>query len=421
MNVMKELFNSERWTQAIEKGFQKNINQETLRLLSLPQTRIDLYTAMCEDRYVIEPPHEAQIPKDDGSMRTVYVNTPTDRVLLSIFNNILFETCSDMIHPRCKSYQKTIGCGKIVKEAVATIKATDRNTFGVKIDLSKYFDTVKIEYIEDTFDKIEAHIGKNPMLDAVRKYYRDSTVYDMDKNLIEKYTSLRQGCAIAAFLADAVLYDIDEAISKFDVFYVRYSDDILIIGEEWKAAEKVLVDMLAAKGLTINPKKRELLNKYRRFKFLGYTIKDQQISLSKSRVKNFQREIEARTINIRKPEPIEKTVLRVNRWLYGEEPYSWADSILPVINIPKDIDELNKFVMDAIKAKATGKTRIGGLGVTAYREDVTILRGKGRNVRMNRTKVVDIPNYNTISCMQKIMLTSRDVYNAVVLNMIEGG
>jgi len=419
MNIMKELFNTERWTQAIDKGLQKNIHPEILRNLSLPQTRINLYVAMCNGEYHIQPPHEAQIPKDDGSMRTVYVNTPEDRVLLSIFNNILFETCPDMIHPRCKSYQKTIGCGKIVKEAVATIKQTNNNTFGVKIDLSKYFDTVRMEEIEATFDKIEARIGSNPMLDAVREYYRDSKVYDMDKNLITKYTSLRQGCAIAAFLADAVLYDIDEAVSKFDVFYVRYSDDILIIGNEWQKAEKVLATMLVAKGLTVNPKKRELLHKYKRFKFLGYTIKDQQISLSQSRIKTFQREIEARTIKIKKREPIERTVLRVNRYLYSEQPYSWADGILPVINVQKDIDELNKFVMDTIKAKATGKTRIGGLGVTAYRDDVTVLRGKGRHVKMNRTKVPVIPNYNTISCMQHIMLTSRDVYDAVVLNITE--
>jgi len=417
---MKELFDAKRWEEAIEKGSDKNINPEILRKLSLPQTRIDLYVSMCNGEYHIEPPHEAQIPKDDGTMRTVYVNEPVDRILLSIFNNILFDTCSDMVHPRCKSYQKTIGCGKIVKEAVSMIQATDHNTFGVKIDLSKYFDTVQPKDIEATFDKVEARIGKNPMLDAVREYYRDNKVYDMDKNLITKYMSLRQGCAVAAFLADAVLYDIDAAVSKFDVFYVRYSDDILIIGNEWKKAEKVLMKMLDEKSLTVNPKKRELLNKFKRFKFLGYTIKDQQISLSKTRIKNFQKEIEARTIKIRKKEPIEKTVLRVNKWLYGEEPYSWADGILPVINVKKDIDELNKFVMDAIKAKATGKTRIGGLGVTAYRDDVTILRGKGRNVKMNRSKIDIIPNYNTISCMQNIMLTSRDVYDAVVLNMIEG-
>ena len=44
-------------------------------------------------------------------------------------------------------------------------------------------------------------------------------------------------------------------------------------------------------GVTLNPKKVEIIYKDRWVKFLGFNIKGDQITLSKSRVKSFQKEI----------------------------------------------------------------------------------------------------------------------------------
>ena len=46
---------------------------------------------------------------------------------------------ADWIHPQCKSYQKGIGCGKVVQELSHHIAKYDK---GFKADLSKYFDSV---------------------------------------------------------------------------------------------------------------------------------------------------------------------------------------------------------------------------------------------------------------------------------------
>ena len=39
-----------------------------------PDARVDFYHKIKDGSYKIAPPHEAQIPKDDSSMRTVYIN-----------------------------------------------------------------------------------------------------------------------------------------------------------------------------------------------------------------------------------------------------------------------------------------------------------------------------------------------------------
>ena len=416
--LLQKFFEKERWEQAIETGVDKHIDKGELRKLTQPQVRAALYMAIKNDNYEIAPPHQAAIPKDNGDMRIVYVNENIDRIFLSVANNLFFEMFSEFVHPTCKSYQTGIGCGKVVQEVSRQMVQLNTTEVGVKADLTKYFDTVPITYIDKIFDRMESKVGKSKIIDVVRKYYHTDLCFDLDGNLIEQYQSLKQGCSVASFLADAVLYPIDDTVSKMNVYYVRYSDDLLAIGQDWKKAFEVIKFMLFNMTMTLNPKKVEVLTKDRWFKFLGFNIKGSQITLSKSRLKSFQKEIEARTIKQRNI-TAKKALNSVNSYLYkGDGRFSWATSVLPIINVEKDIETLNQFVMDAIRACATGKKKIGGLGSVNDKADHTILRGTGKNVAANRNKTEkEIDGYLSIDCMRKAMLTSRSVYDTLVRSM----
>ena len=413
--LLQKFFEKERWEGALEVGVGKGIDKGELKKLTSPQVRLALYNAIITDNYEIAPPHQAEIPKDNGDVRIVYVNENVDRIFLSIANNLFFELFPEHVHKSCKSYQSGIGCGRIVQDVSRKIINTDSNVVGVKMDLTKYFDTVPIKYVDQIFDCIERKVGKSKIIDIVRKYYHTDLCFDINGDLIEHYQSLKQGCAVASFLADAVLYDIDDAISQLDVYYVRYSDDLLVLGTEWQKAQQKIKEMLADMSLTLNPKKVEPVYKDKWVKFLGFNIKGSQITLSKSRVKTFQKEIEARTIKQRDIS-MTRAINKVNNYLYkGDGKYSWATSVLPIINVAKDIDTLNVFVMDAIRACATNKKKIGGLGSVNDKEDYTILRGIGKNVTANRLKTEkEIAGYLTMDCMRNAILTRRPVYETLV-------
>ena len=416
--LLQKFFEMERWEQALETGVDKHIDKGELRKLCSPEVRVALYNAIVNDNYEIAPPHQVQIPKDNGDMRIVYVNENVDRIFLSIVNNLFFEMFPEFVHPACKSYQKNLGCGKIVQEVSKKMVKVKSKIVGFKADLTKYFDTVPIEYIDEIFDRMESKVGKSKIIDVVRKYYHTDLCFDYNGELIEHYQSLKQGCAVASFLADAVLYHIDKEISDMDVYYVRYSDDLLVVGRCYDEAFQILKAMLKEMEMTLNPKKVETVCKDRWVKFLGFNIKGDQITLSKQRVKSFQKEIEARTIKQRKIS-MEKAINQVNNYLYkGDGQYSWATSVLPIINVDKDIDALNEFVMDAIRACATGKKKIGGLGSVSNKEDYTILRGTGKNVNANRNKTEkEIEGYLSLRCMQNAILTNRSVYDTLVRSM----
>lgn len=417
--LLEEFFKPERWETAIETGVNKGIDKAELRKLCSPEYRLALLEAIVTDNYEIAPPHQALIPKDNGDFRTVYVNEGMDRIFLSIVNDMLFQLDHDSIHPACKSYQKGIGCGITVREATNYIKNINRQDIGFKADLSKYFDSVPIEFIDKEFDRIEKRFGKSKIIDVVRKYYHSDLCFDPDGNLIEHYQSLKQGCAVASYLADVVLLHIDKTLSNVrSSYYARYSDDILFISSAYKKGMKILEQELEKMNMKLNPKKVEILDKDRWFKFLGFTIKEGQISLSKSRIKDFQKEIESRTIKNRSTTKI-KAINSVNRYLYkGDGRYSWATSVLPIINVEKDVDTLNEFVMDCIRAVETGKKEVGGLGCVVDKEDYTILRGTGKNVKANKIKTEkEITGYKSIRCMQHALNYSRPLYETLVREM----
>ena len=417
--ILSMFFEPARWEYAIAKGIdKKDMRKDQMYQLTKPEVRVEIYRRIRDGKYKIAPPHTAKIPKDNGDFRTVYVNEPVDRVVLSIANDLLFELMPEMVHPRCKSYQKGIGCGRVVQEVSRRMCQTEGNILGWKSDLSKYFDSVPVEYIDEAFDKVEAKWGKSKLIDVIRDYYHTDIYFDTDGNLCENYQSLKQGCSVAAWLADAVLYHIDEQLSSLNGYYVRYSDDTLFVGEDYEKAMSIMEQELNKMQMKLNPKKVEYLDAQHWFKFLGYSIKGRSISLSSTRIKTFQKEIEKRTIRNRKT-TMTRAVNAVNRYLYkGYGEFSWATQVLPVINVKEDIDTLNTFVMDCIRAVKTNKRKVGGLGYVKTQTEGCIARGRGRNVRANREKTEsEIKGYLTIGCMQNAMKTRKEAYNTLVMSL----
>ncbi len=411
-------FEPQRWQYAINKGVDKDIRKDQLIKLTRPEVRQAMYAAIRDGKYQIAPPHTAQIPKDNGDFRTVYVNEPMDRVLLSITNDLLFEIMPEMVHPRCKSYQKGIGCGRVVTEVSGRIADANGAVIGWKSDLSKYFDSVPLSYVDEAFDKVEAKYGKSKLIDVLRNYYHSDIFFDTDNQLQEHYQSLKQGCAVAAWLADVILYHIDEKLSSLDGYYVRYSDDTLFVGKDYEKAMTIMREELEKMQMKLNPKKVEYLDANHWFKFLGFSIKGKDISLSQTRIKTFQKEIERRTIKQRDT-TFKKAINAVNKYLYkGFNDFSWATQVLPVINVKEDINTLNAFVMDCLRAVQTKKTKIGGLGFVKTQAVGCINRGTGRNVTANRSKTsAQIEGYYTIGCMQNAIKTRRGAYNALVASL----
>ena len=418
--LLEKMFEMPRWEALIEKADLKGIDKSELRQMCKPEVRAAIYTAIKNETIEFMPSHMAQIPKDTpGEYRTVFVGENVDRCIQSLINDCLFELFPEMVHPACKSYQKNLGTGKTVKELSSILANTKTDIIGVKSDFHHYFDVINLDAIMNVFDVIESKLGfkkgTEPVMNLLRKTWSNNLVFDLDGNLIEQYCGIRQGNAIGSFLADVILYELDDFMSKKYRFYCRYSDDCITIHDNPDEVIRDMNNIISKYGVSLNPRKVQVLYKKEWFKFLGFNLKDNMITLSKSRIKSFQHEIENRTIKQRNVS-LTKAVKQVNNYLYkGNLEYSWATSVLPIINVEKDISTLNEFILDALRACATNKKKIGGLGSVNDRDDYTILRGVGKNVKANRQKTdKEIEGYLSIKCMQNAILTRREVFNTLV-------
>jgi hypothetical protein len=422
--LLKAIFEPERLQTAIEKAQVKELPEKDIRDWADPDTRLQIFSLVYNDQYSIFPPTVSKIPKDTpGEYREVYINQPRDRILLILINDALCEMFSDMIHPACTSYQKGLSTQKTVRrvsEKITAMKKEGMKQIGYKTDFSKYFDSVCIEKIDAVWDTIEQRLGfekgTEPVLNLLRRYYHQDIYFDSDQNLQHKYQSLKQGCSVASFLANVLLYDLDEYMSnKYEIYY-RYSDDIVVADRNFAPAIDDINRMIEPYGIILNPKKVEPIYSDKWFKFLGFYIRGNQITLSKKRVKTFQKEVAARSIDLKKCSA-EQAQRNIMRYLFKGE-HCWASSCLSVMNVKKDLNELNNYIMDCIRACETGKKQIGGLGSNLDYSDHTIQRGKGRNVKANRLKTDKmLDDYVPLTCLAKDYKYHRAVFDAVIRDL----
>lgn len=421
--LLKEMFKMSRWENLISKAELKGINKGELLQYCKPEVRAALYSRIVNNDLEFMPSRMVQIPKDTpGEFRTVFVGDTCERILCSLINDCLFDLFPEMVHKSCTSYQKGLGTGKVVRQLSKVLRTVKGDVIGARFDFHHYFDTVNRESIMHQFDIVEQKLGfdkgTEPVMNLLRRTWNNDLVFDLEDNLVEQYNGIRQGNACGSWLADVVLYELDEFMSNKYSFYCRYSDDLIVIHDDIDEITRDITNIVSKYGVSLNLKKTETLYKDRWFKFLGFNLKDDMITLSKTRVKKFQKEISDRTINQRKI-TLARAINQVNSYLYkGNGQYSFATSVLPIINVDKDIETLNQFAMDCIRACATGKKKVGGLGSVNDKADHTILRGTGKNVSANRRKTdKEIEGFMSLKCMQNAILTNRALYETLVRQM----
>lgn len=432
--LLEMMFEHDRWVDMINRANEKHINLTILKQLSKPDVRIALYEAIKHEQYEIMPPHQIEIPKDDGTMRLVYANEDQDRIICTLINDCVMELFSDMIHPSCVSYQKGKGTQEIVQRISKRIVQLDKEKYGQTLgyvsDFTKFFDSVTLDKIDDIFNTWEKRLGfeyqTEPVINMLRKYYHSTLYFDVDDNLQSKYLSLRQGCAVAAALSCMVLYELDEYMSNHYEIYYRYSDDCCTVSKNIDNVIDDINSICSKYGTRLNPKKIKPIYANQWFKFLGFQIKNDMITLSKNRIKKFQKEIVSRTLS--KPNITYDQARRsVVNYLYKGD-YCWATSCLGTVNVKHDLDEMNKFIMDCLRAckvretkkrkSKIGISKIGGLGVVTNLPDGTILRGTGKNVSANKAKTGKVLiDYLTMGCLSNAMKINKSVYEACVRTM----
>ena len=111
------------------------------------------------------------------------------------------------------------------------------------------------------------------MLALIRSNACTAMLDDATGEVNEKSLGIHQGSSIAPVLSNIYLMDFDNALTRPGFFYVRYSDDMLVLGEDKEKLHELLVEIkarLEELGLEINENKTVCCALIEGIEFLGY-------------------------------------------------------------------------------------------------------------------------------------------------------
>jgi len=143
----------------------------------------------------------------------------------------------------------------------------------LKADIRHFFDCIPLHNL---YRVLEQTIREKDVINLIHCCCETKEL-QKDGTLRGKNCGLYQGSGIAPVLSNIYLMQFDTDIEAMSRFYVRYSDDILVLGKSEEELEKVKCCMdtrLQMLGLELNKNKTEIKSAREGIVFLGYQLSD---------------------------------------------------------------------------------------------------------------------------------------------------
>ncbi len=210
------------------------------------------------------------IKKANGSIRTLSEPLPSlKEIQLWILTEVLYKN-------KVSKYAK----GYVPKRGIKDhLKYHTKEPKVLTLDIKKFFDSVKMEHIENLF--LEMGYSQN--------------ISNLLTKLCYLNNSLPQGAPTSPYLTNILLYNFDETISKYcrenNLKYTRYADDLAFSGDIKKIALiKLVKSELRKLDLKLNNDKIKLMLPYQKQVISGVTVND-KIQVSKKKRNSIRNEM----------------------------------------------------------------------------------------------------------------------------------
>jgi RNA-directed DNA polymerase len=248
-----------------------------------------LWNRLSSGSYFPPPVRAVQIPKRDGSSRTLGVPTVSDRIAQTVVRGYLEPDVEPVFHEDSYGYRP----GRSAHQALRVCRERCwRNDWVLDLDIRSFFDSVSWDLV---LKAVAAHTDQRWVLLYVERWLR-APLQREDGSLVERDRGTPQGSAISPLLANLMLhYAFDAWIAREfpAVRFERYCDDIIVHARSERQAQQLwaaIAKRLAECGLELNEHKTRVVYckdddrrgsyEHTSFDFLSYTFRPR---LSKNR------------------------------------------------------------------------------------------------------------------------------------------
>ena len=241
-----------------------------------------LWNRLSSGSYFPPPVRAVEIPKKDGSSRTLGVPTVADRIAQTVVRGYLEPEVEPVFHEDSYGYRP----GRSALDAVGVCRERCwRQDWVLDLDIRAFFDRVPWDLV---LKAVAHHTDQRWILMYVERWLK-APLQREDGSLVERDRGTPQGSAISPLLANMFLhYAFDAWIAREypGVRFERYCDDVIVHAASERQALQLraaIARRLAECGLELNEHKTRIVyckdatrrgsHEHERFTFLGYTFR----------------------------------------------------------------------------------------------------------------------------------------------------
>ena len=322
----------------------------------------DITSKLINGSYSFSIPEKVYINKGNSSKKRVVYKFPNDELIVLKYISYLLYEYDYLFCDNLYSFRKDI----TMKDAIYKIKNNiDNNMYAYKVDISNYFNSINKDILlEKLINDIKDKELFNIISDVINN---DKSIYNNE--IISENKGILAGCPLSAFLANYYLKDLDYYFYEKNVYYFRYSDDIIIFSnnkESLTEYSNYIKEFLSSYKLSINSDKEFFYDKNDTIEFLGFSfnngfvdVSSNSINKAKSRLrrssKKLRRQIETSSLSIE--EAVRIMIKKNDKKFYGNkrEELSWKYWFFPVINTTLGLEIIDHYYQDCLRYLVTGK------------------------------------------------------------------
>jgi len=228
----------------------------------------ELLASLLNGSYRPQAVRGVQIPKPDGGVRQLGIPTVIDRLV----QQAILQVLEPLLDPTFSNFSYGFRPERGAHDALAQARkyVEEGRTIVVDLDLEKFFDRVNHDIL---MARLARRVSDKRLLRIVRRFLEAGLMED--GVCIERHEGTPQGGPLSPLLANLLLDDLDQELTRRGHCFCRYADDCNIYVRSQAAGERVMASVTRfledVLRLRVNREKSEVAPIWER-KFLGHRL-----------------------------------------------------------------------------------------------------------------------------------------------------